>query len=408
MFDLDKWTEILVTMAKNPLRTVLTSVSVAVGIFMLVILLGLGNGLQNGVKGMFDDDAINSLWIRSGTTTMPYKGMKPDREINFTNEDYDLVMREVRGIEYATARVWIWGASVEYGKESGSYMVNCVHPAHAELERSIITTGRYINQEDVENQRKVAVVGEEIVKELFKGADPIGKYIEIYGVTFQVVGTFKDEGSERENRVVYAPVSTGQKLFGRGNRINMFMASTGDQPLVRTMAMASEIEFLLKERHMVHPEDRNAIRVRNNNEEFDNIVSIFLGIDVFIWIMGICTLFAGIIGVSNIMSIVVKERTKEIGVRKALGATPWSVVSLVLQESVVITALAGLVGFMAGVLTLESVARFINHDFFKNPEINLAVSLATIGVLIIAGALSGLVPAIRAANVKPVEALKDE
>lgn len=408
MFDFDKWIEILVTMAKNPLRTILTSVSVAVGIFMLVILLGLGNGLQNGVQGMFDDDAINSLWIRSGTTTMPYKGMKPNRDINFTNEDYDMVLREVRGIEYATARVWIWGATVEYGRESGSYMVNCVHPAHAELERSIITNGRYINQEDVESERKVVTIGQDIVDELFKGTDPIGKYIEIYGVTFRVVGTFKDEGSERENRVVYAPVSTGQKLFGRGNRINMFMASTGEQPLVRTKAMANEVELLLKERHMVHPDDRNAIRVRNNNEEFQNVLSIFTGIDAFVWVMGICTLFAGIIGVSNIMSIVVKERTKEIGVRKALGATPWSVVSLILQESVVLTALAGLVGFMAGVGMLELVASFVNHDFFKNPEINLTVSLATIGVLIVAGALSGLVPAIRAANVKPVEALKDE
>ncbi|MFZ6053305.1 ABC transporter permease [Halocola ammonii] len=408
MFDFDKWIEILVTMAKNPLRTILTSVSVAVGIFMLVILLGLGNGLQNGVQGMFDDDAINSLWIRSGTTTMPYKGMKPNRDINFTNEDYNMVLREVRGIEYATARVWIWGATVEYGRESGSYMVNCVHPAHAELERTIMTSGRYINQEDVENERKVVTIGQDIVDELFKGTDPIGKYIEIYGVTFRVVGTFKDEGSERENRVVYAPVSTGQKLFGRGNRINMFMASTGEQPLVRTMAMANEVELLLKERHMVHPDDRNAIRVRNNNEEFSNVISIFRGIDAFVWVMGICTLFAGIIGVANIMSIVVKERTKEIGVRKALGATPGSVVSLVIQESIVLTALAGLVGFMAGVLSLELVASFVNHDFFKNPEINLTISLATIGVLIVAGALSGLVPAIRAANVKPVEALKDE
>lgn len=409
MFDIDKWMEILVTMAKNPLRTILTSISVAVGIFILVVLLGLGQGLQNGVNQTFQNDAANSISMRAGRTSLPYRGYQPNRRIQLEGENQDYVADNIEGAGVSSARLSFWGANMKWENESAQFSVRCVNPDYQVIERMEMSTGRFLNEDDIAQERKVAVIGQAIVDDIFVNTAPIGEYLEIFGIKFLVVGTFNDPSNRWENRQAYLPLTTGQKLFRAGNDfIDGFTVSSGDASFDETMGMTQEIDQYLRSEHQVHPEDARGIDVTNNNEEAKRFQDIFLGIEVFIFVLGILTLLAGIIGVSNIMSIVVKERTKEIGVRKALGATPWSVVSLILQESIFMTTMAGFVGLIVGVGLLELIAGFVDHEYFQNPRVSFWACLIALIILVVSGALSGLIPSLRAASIKPVEALRDE
>jgi putative ABC transport system permease protein len=410
MFDIDKWQEIFHTIRKNKLRTMLTGFSVSWGIFMLIILLGSGQGLQNGVRAEFKDDAINSIWVSSGVTSVEYKGFQVGRRVRMDNEDYDEVLRSVDGVEYATARFNRWSMQVSYGNENGTYHMRSVHPDHVYLENTEIVTGRYINEADLKEFRKVVCIGDLVASDLFKGKDAVGEYVNIWGIPFKVVGVFYDEGSQWEQRVIYTPITTAQRIFGGTDQIDQIMVTTGELPLEKTIDMSDEMHQLLAERLQVSPDDPRALRVRNANEQFQDIVSVLTGIRLFVWFIGIFTLAAGIVGVSNIMMIVVKERTKEIGIRKALGATPGSVIGLILLESVFITAISGYLGMIAGIGLLELVQRGLPTDtpMFTNPSVDLNTALLATVILIIAGIFAGLIPARRAANIKPIEALRDE
>lgn len=415
MFDLDKWEEIFNTIRQNKLRTFLTAFSVSWGIFMLILLLGAGSGLLNGVKEMFKDDAINSIWIRSGQTSIPYKGMQPGRRIQFTNEDYNNLKNKVEGLEHITARYFLWGDyTVRYEKKYSSFQVRGVHPAHLYLENTILTSGRYINDLDIEQKRKVAVIGQEVVNSLFEnGDDPLGKWIDISGILYKVVGTFKDEGSEREQQVIIIPISTTQMAYNGSNRVHMMMFTVGDASVKESMVMGDQAKNLLIERHKFSPEDERAIHMWNNLENFQRFKDLFGGINIFIWIVGMGTIVAGVVGVSNIMLIIVKDRTREIGIRKALGATPVSIISLIIQESIVITLISGYFGLLFGVSLIELVNFALDNfgaevPYFKNPEIELTTALTATGILVIAGALAGYFPARKAAKIQPIEALRDE
>ncbi|MFT4679740.1 MAG: putative ABC transport system permease protein [Flavobacteriales bacterium] len=409
MFDRDKWIEILTTMVHNPLRTILTSISVIVGIFILVILLGLGQGLQNGAFESMQDDAANSIWINRSRTTLPYQGYQSNRNIRYHNDDHEEVVASDNKITTSSSRLQFWGTQIKWGKEAANFTVRSVHPGHQEVERTVLSSGRYINHRDVEEARKVAVIGQTIIEDLFGKIDPLGELIEVMGVKFKVVGTFNDPNSRWENRILYTPITTGQKLFnGGGDGVDMFIISTGESSFEESIAMEENIDGYLRGKHKVHPEDPRGIDVRNVNEEFQTIQDVFLGINVFIYGIGILTMLIGIIGVSLIMSIVVKERTKEIGVRKALGATPWSIVSLILQESIFTTLIAGLIGLLIGVGILQVLAEFIEHEFFKSPRVNVRAIVTAIGLIVFFGGIAGLIPAIRAVMIKPVEALRDE
>ncbi len=408
MFDKDKWLEIFHTILKNPLRTILTGTSVALGLFILVVMQGLGFGLQKGVFETIEDDAINSIWVRSGRTSIGYKGLTPNRSIDYQNRDLEWTVDNQEDAPAFTGRVGFWSAQMVYGSESMSFGIRGVHPGHQVLERTTLVAGRYINEGDMLDDRKVAVLGQTIVDDLFKGKSPVGEYLSIMGVQFRVVGFYDDKNSRWENRLAIVPISSAQKLFGKRDELDMFMISTGTASLEETQEMAQEIEAHLKNVHRVHPEDNRAIRIRNNNEEFKQFMDVFFGIRLFIWAIGSFTLLAGVIGVANIMSIVVKERTKEIGIRKALGATPMTILSLIIQEAVFLTFVAGCLGLLAGVLTLEYSAGMIEHEFFKDPEVDFKVCLIAMIILTVAGALSGLIPALRAVSIRPVEALRDE
>ena len=408
MFDRDKWLEILHTMVQNPLRTFLTGVSVALGIFILVVMQGMGFGLQNGVFQQIQNDAVNSIWVRNGQTSLAYRGLNPGRYIRFDNRDLNHVVQNIEGVAGYSGRVGIWNAQMTHGKETQNFGARGIHPANQELEQVDLTAGRYINEGDLMDERKVAVIGKTIVDDLFRGKDPIGEYFTLNGVQFVVIGHFEDPKSRWENRQAYIPITTAQKIFGRSDALDMFVVSTGDLSFDETKRMAVDIENYLKDRHNIHPDDNRAIDVTNNNEEFKTYLDVFIGIRLFIWVIGGFTLLAGIIGVANIMSIVVKERTREIGIRKALGASPFTILSLIIQEALFLTLVAGSFGLVAGVVLLEFAGDAVQHEYFANPAVNFAICATALAVLVVAGVLSGLVPALRAVAVSPVEALRTE
>ena len=411
MFDLDKWQEIFHTIRKNKLRTFLTGFSVAWGIFMLMVLLGSGNGLENGIKSEFQGDAVNRIWVTQGQTTLPYKGMKPGRRIQFTNEDYESAKNNIEGIEYISGRLNIFqNTTVSYKNEYGSYDIVCCHPDYGFVENLEIINGRFLNNLDIEDYRKSTTIGRIVKEALFKDEPAVGKYIKVSGVPFKVVGVFSDIGGERDERRVYLPVSSAQVVFNNGNRINNFNMTTQQGTLEESRRMVDQVRNDLSARHNFDPEDLRAVSIFNNVEQYKQFIDLFAAIRLFIWIIGTGTIIAGIVGVSNIMMIVVKERTKEIGVRKALGATPFSIISLILQESVLITAFAGYVGLVLGVGLMELISpMFENSDtFFKNPGVDLRVAISATILLVVSGAVAGFIPARKAASIKPIEALRDE
>jgi len=410
MFDTDKWQEIFSTIQKNKLRTFLTGFSVAWGIFMLMILLGSGNGLQNGVQKEFESSATNTIWVWSGQTSLPYKGMKPGRNIQLVNEDYNAVKASVKGIDLSSSRYNIWGTNtLSYKKQFGSFNVRNVYPDYAEIEKLKITKGRYINQPDIEQFRKVTTISTQVEEALFKGEEPIGKYINVNGVPFKVVGIFTDDDSRDDNmRLIYLPISTAQRVFSGDNRINTIALTVGDASVEESKQIEQDVRSKLAAQHKFDPTDPRAIFTWNSLEEFQKFMRLFASIKLFIWIIGFGTIIAGIVGVSNIMMIVVKDRTKEIGIRKAMGATPWSIVSLILQEAVLITSFAGYFGLVLGVVVLETIGSKIESPFFSRPSVDLDIALYALLLLVFSGALAGFIPARRAAAIKPIEALRDE
>jgi putative ABC transport system permease protein len=324
MFDLDKWQEIFSTIKKNKLRTVLTGFSVAWGIFMLIILLGSGKGLENGFEKQFARTAKNAVWIWSGRTSIAHNGMNPGRPIRFTNDDYENLKNNIAEREYISGRfnIW-WGNQITYKNEIHSFGIRNVHPEFKFIENLEITEGRFINELDVRNNRKIAVLSTLVRDILFKqeAVDALGKYILVNGIPFQVVGFFTDESQNENNmRLIYVPISTAQMVFSGGNRLHEISLTID----VNTIEEAKEAEQNIRSRlaavHNFNVDDRRAVGSWNTFESYMQMQTVFKGIRLFVWIIGIGTIIAGIVGISNIMVIVVKERTKEIGIRKALGA----------------------------------------------------------------------------------------
>ncbi|MCB2219741.1 MAG: ABC transporter permease [Bacteroidetes bacterium] len=409
MFDLDKWQEIYSTIQKNKLRTFLTGFSVAWGIFMLIILLGSGYGLENGVRKEFEGDAANTLWVNQGVTSVAHKGYKPGRFIQFTNADYNAT-KTMEDVEHISGRFTIWeNNTLSYKNEYGAFDIFCSHPGYGVVENLTPVKGRFLNDVDVDEFRKVTAIGKLVDEALFKGEYPIGKYIQVAGIPFKVIGVFDDPGGDRDLSRIYIPISTAQMVFNRGNRLGTMSMTIGDASVARSEEMVKQIREELAQRHHFDPEDQRAIFIWNNVENYTKFMNLFANIRLFIWVIGIGTIIAGIVGVSNIMMIVVKERTKEIGIRKSMGATPRSIVSLILQESILITAFAGYIGLVGGVGLLELFSKFVPASgYFANPEVNINVALGATTILILAGALAGFVPARKASAVKPVVALRDE
>lgn len=409
MFNRDNWQEIFETISKNKLRTFLTAFSVAWGIFILVILSGAGNGLRKGAQSQFGNDAANSIWVDGGITSMAYNGLKPNREIKLTNEDYDLIRDKIKEIDNASA-VYKGHTNkvLGYKKEHAGFLVRPVMPDHQNLEKAAIVEGRFINMNDINNFSKVCAMGQPVKEALFKNESALGKYIDVGGTSYMVVGVFNDPGNGDNNRI-YIPLTTAQRAWNGKNNIEIMWVSTGSAGVERSEEITKEIRELMARRHNFNPNDVDALGVYNNNVEYARTMNMLDGIKIFVTIIGIFTLIAGIVGVSNIMMIIVKERTKEIGIRKALGATPFSIVSQIILESVFITGTAGYFGLVLGVALIEGLRSIgINSDFFKDPEIDFGLAIFATILLVVSGAMAGLIPSIRAARIAPVVALRED
>lgn len=414
MFDLDRWNEIFETIRKNKLRTFLTGLSVASGIFILVILLGVGEGMRNGISREFEQDASNLIFVWPGVTSVEYKGLNPGRRIQMKNEDYNRILLEHSGkLDKTSSTYQVWSNVVSYGKESGSYRMDGVFSDYQYLENMSLTAGRFINYNDVQNVEKSIVIGYQVKKDLFKEEDPLGKYVELSGINFKVVGVFTDPGGEREEARVVIPITTAQKALGGSNNIGRLYLTLKPEDNFEAAVAAStsfsqELDEFLKERHTIAPNDNRAININNSLENAKRFYGLMDMIRYFFWGVGICTIIAGVVGVSNIMLIIVKERTREIGIRKALGAQPLSIVGMILHESIFVTAIAGFIGLIFSLTLLEFIGPAIETQFIYNPTVNFTVALNTVFILVFAGALAGFFPAWRAARIKPIIALRDE
>jgi putative ABC transport system permease protein len=413
MFSIDRWQEVLSTLGRNPLRSILAAICIAWGMLMLVALLGMGRGLRHGAEKQFVDDAANSVWVFGGTTSQPYQGLPVNRRVMFDNAGYGAV-RSVSGVEKLTGRFFPQGGELRtrVGAKVQTFDVRSVHPDHLYLERTIMTAGRYLNELDLAEKRKVAAVGVAVAEFLWGHTDVIGRSLEINGVTFTVVGLFTDEGGPEEQRKIYIPITTSQLAFNGADRVHMMMFTVGDRSVAETQKVVEDVTALLAERENFAPGDPQALRVRNNLEQFMQFQEIFLIIEIIVAAMGALALVIGIVLVWNIMMISVKERTREIGIRKALGARPFTIVSTILQESLFLTIVSGYLGLVAGVAILELIGGMSKgsdfSDFFANPEVNFTIALIANGILVTAGALAGFFPARAAAKINPIVAMRDE
>lgn len=397
----------------------MTGFSVAWGIFMLILLLGSGNGLQHGMENNFKGISKNALWIWSRQTQEAYDGLQAGREVQFTDEDYDLLVNHFKDdFSDISGRFNLRGSgTVTYKDQYGDYSMEGVMPAFRNIQVVDIISGRFINKPDIEQNRKSAIISEPVRKALFKGdEDPIGKYVRIDGVPFQVIGTFVDLQREDQEKL-YIPLTTARQVFSGSNRLSELAVATNAMTVAENKRIEEEIRTALMKKHRVSPDDKQALGIWNTLEHFKQAQGVFTGIRLFVWVIGIMTIIAGIVGVSNIMIILVKERTKEIGVRKAIGASPWSVVRLVLSESVFITTISGFFGLVLGMGLLSAISMVISNiagqnprieRVFYNPEADLSVVVSALVVLIVAGLIAGYVPARRASAIKPIEALHDE
>jgi len=420
LFDRDKWHEILFALKQNKLRTFFTAFGVFWGIFMLIIMLGSGRGLNNGVRQGMGDMATNAMFVWTQSTTMPYKGFQRGRRYNFTNEDTQAIRDNLPQAEYIAPRLQVFGGNennnVVYGDRTASFSIQGDYPDYFKIDPVNLEQGRLINDLDIEDKRKVVVIGTRVKDELFDtDEDPIGKMIRIQGVYFKVVGVHSSKKSDRqgeqENSQIYMPFATMQQTYNFGNRVGWY-SITAEKGYPASQLL-DEVKALLKSRHAIHPDDERAIGAFNIETEYIKMQNLFMGIDALIWFVGIFTLIAGVIGISNIMLVVVKERTKEIGIQRALGATPLEVKSQIVIETVFLTTIAGYIGLTAGVGILELINWAIESSgatgqMFSHPEVDFNKAISALILLVVSGALAGLIPAQRAVSIKPIDALRDE
>lgn len=409
MFDIDLWREIFQSINKNRTRSLLSGFTIAFAILLFTILFGIANGLQNTFKDAFVDDAKNSISIFTGRTTKAHNGLQAGRRIQLKNEDYNYIAEEFEGkIQFQTARIYR-NTQASYKNESDTYDLRAVHPDHQFLEKTLIVEGRYINKNDLKNKTKVAVIGRLVQEDLFIKTKALGKYINLGGVQYKVVGVFKDDGGDNEERKIYMPVTTAQMIYGNNDYIDEI--NIGYNPNLdydQAIAFGNLLTRKLKSRFDVARDDQRAVRVRNMAEATKSVDGMMVGLGIIILVIGFGTLIAGVVGISNIMIFIVKERTKEIGIRKALGASPKSIISIILIESILITAIAGYMGLLIGFGVLELVGPSLETYFIKDPGVSNGLVIGATMTLIIAGAIAGYIPAKRASKIKPIVALRND
>ncbi|MDA9070777.1 ABC transporter permease [Flavobacteriaceae bacterium] len=408
MFDLDRWREIFQSINKNKLRSIMSGFTVAFAILLFTLLFGVVSGLKNTFEGAFVDNAVNSMIVRVWKTTKPFNGLQSGRRIQLKNPDYNYIAEKYDSkIDLMTARIFK-NFSISYKNKQDNYSITAVHPDHQFLEKTIITEGRYINQLDINESSKVIVIGRLVKSDLFGQKPALGKRVNVGGISYKVIGIFSDDGGDNEERISYIPVTTAQKLYGNNDYLNQIrIGYNEDLNLDEAIAFGKLVERDMRSKLDIHPDDQSALSVRNMAEVSKGVDVFMIALFFIVIFIGSGTLIAGIIGISNIMIFVIKERTKEFGIRKALGAKPSSIVGMVVQESVLITTIAGYLGLTLGTYVLSLIGNSLEKDYFiKDPSVSQGLVVGATFVLIISGLIAALVPARKASQIKPVVALR--
>lgn len=409
MFDIDLWREIFQSINKNRTRSLMSGFTVAFAILLFAILFGIANGLKNTFKEAFGTDANNSIVIFPGRTTKAHKGLQVGRQIQFKNEDRELIKEKYGDkVQFITSKV-NKSVSASYRGEKNNYELRGVYPEYMFIENNVVKSGRYINQNDLDHKAKVVVIGKTVEDDLFYKENPIGKYINLSGIQYKIVGVFTDDEGDSEESVIYMPITTTQFVYGNNDFIDlMHLTYNPEMSNDQALAFGNSIKKVLKDKFDVARDDQRAIRMWNMAEGTKQVELMTSSLTVIILVIGFGTLIAGIVGISNIMIFVVKERTKEIGIRKALGATPRSIISIILIESIIITTIAGYIGLLIGVGVLELVGPSLEVYFIKDPGVSNSLVVGATLTLIVAGAIAGYLPAKKASEIKPIIALRND
>ncbi|MEH6746369.1 MAG: ABC transporter permease [Maribacter arcticus] len=419
MFNKDRWKEIMEVLSSNVFRTLATSFGVGWGIFILIILLAAGKGLENGIRADFGDIATNTMFMWSRNTTIPYKGLPKGRRFSFKLEDVQAIKDNVPNLRFISPRNQLrgfgGGNNVVRGLKTGAFNVYGDYPQINRQEPMIITVGRFINQNDIEENRKVAVIGDGVKNELYeKGEDVLGTYVKIQGVNFMVVGTYKKKSNngdgEESQKEIFVPFTAFSQAFNMGNDVGRMAITAQDGSSISDLK--EKILSIVKEKRKIHPDDKRAVGYFDLYEQFNRVESLFGALRWVAYFVGVLVLLSGIIGVSNIMLIVIKERTKEIGIRRALGEAPWSIKKQILMESIFLTIISGMVGIIFGAAFIYGVNAVLDSvgpvDMFVNPSVSLGVVVSALVILIFSGLLAGFIPAQSAIKIRPIEALRTE
>ncbi|KOP38618.1 ABC transporter permease [Flavobacterium sp. WLB] len=421
MFKKDNWDEILQALTANPFRTILTAFGVFWGIFILVILLAAGNGLENGIKKGFDGIATNTMFMWSQTTSKAYKGLPKTRRYDFRNSDVAALKAALPDLLYVSPRNQLGDFNgtnnVVRGTKTSAFTIYGDYPELIKQQPMDIIKGRFINQQDILDKRKIAVIGKGVISELYgKEEEAVGTYIKVNGINFMVVGVYKSKqqggNAEQEQKNIFIPFTTFQQAFNYGDKVGWMALTAKDETSITDLK--PKILEIIKGLHSINPADDRAVGNFDLYEQFNKVQSLFNILKIIAYFVGTLVLISGVIGISNIMLIVVKERTKEIGIRRALGATPGAIRSQILSESIFLTIISGMFGIAVatGIIALLNLALDSmppgNDTMFANPSVDLGVVFVALVILVGSGLLAGFIPAQTAINVKPVDALRTE
>jgi ABC-type antimicrobial peptide transport system, permease component len=416
MFDLDKWREIWVTISRNKTRSIMTAFGVSWGLFMFIILVGFGNGFNRGIMENFQGFAMNSCFVYPDRTSIPYKGFRKGRYWEMTSKDLPIIRERVRGVEYLSPMLFLGGNAVR-GNKSGSYTTIGSYPELFQIQQMDILYGRLINEIDIIERRKVCTIGEIVYETLFNiGEDPVGQIIKVGSLYYNVVGVVRSKSSvsvgSNPRNTIYIPYTMAQQISGNGDRFDFLTVMA--KPGYRVSVVDQQVKEVLKELHDIAPEDDKAVGSFNVEQIFQTISTLFSSVTILIWIVGMGALFSGVVGISNIMLVTVRERMREIGVRRAIGAKPITIITQILSESLVLTTIAGLAGFIFGIAILTIMQQLMGggnpggEGLVITPFISFNLAIVAMVILILSGLFAGLMPALRAMKIKAIDAIRDE